>query len=96
MCCHRRLQSTARTGRIDGLPPVEPLQQKAKLRIRQGHHATFGTRPGEPTPFQTFGEQAQATVPPVQALEQITTFAPEDKNVAREWVFLQDHLYFGS
>ncbi|MDT4850697.1 hypothetical protein FQZ97_848530 [compost metagenome] len=25
--CHRRLQSTARTGGIDGLPPIESLQQ---------------------------------------------------------------------
>lgn len=82
---------------LDGLPPVESLQQKFKLRIRQGHHPTFrAARHSDlvPTAWQTGTfRQAHSAVAPIQVLEQITTFASEDERVAREWVFLQDRLH---
>ena len=59
----------------------------------QRNNTAVSTRPRKAPTLQAFGEQTKAAVAPVQALDEVATFAPEHEDVAREWILRQHGLH---
>jgi hypothetical protein len=68
---NERLQCASRAYRIDRLPPIETFEQERELSGRQRNNTGIGARPRETSFLEALREQAQATVAPPQALQQV-------------------------
>jgi hypothetical protein len=62
------------------------------LSAGQRNNTAVSTRPRKAPTLQAFGEQTKAAVAPVQALDEVATFAPEHEDVARERVCVAAHI----
>jgi len=67
-------KSSADRRRTQGFPrhsPIDALQQITQLRQRDRHCSVGGRRPQEPSPFEPFGEEAQALTIAPNTFDQI-------------------------
>ena len=88
-CKHNSSSRRRRTPGFLRHSPIDALQQIAELRRRDRHRSVGRRRPQEPSPFQPFGEQAQALAIAPKALDQIAAPTAEDKQMAAMRIALQ-------
>src|SRR6516162_2017076 len=84
-------------GRGGGGGAMVRRQSIASISSRrcQHHCVVDQRRPNEFAPLQTLGEQTHATAVPVQALQIMTPFAAEEKNMTAERISPDDLLHLG-
>ncbi len=87
------LQCAARACRIDRLPPIETFEQEHELSGRQRNNTGIGPWPCETSFLEALREQAQATVAPPQALQQVAALTPEHEHVPAVGILLQHGLH---
>src|SRR6185437_4375953 len=73
--------------------PIQPFQQGRELCSRQPHHAVVHVRPAELAILKPLGEQAHAGAIPVNQLDPVSPFRPEDIDRTRERVGLHGLAY---
>ncbi|WP_432207402.1 hypothetical protein [Burkholderia pyrrocinia] len=86
---NERLQCASRAGRIERLPPIESLEQEHELCGRQRNNAGIGARPREASFLEALREQAETTVTPPQAFQQVAALTPEHEHVPAVGILLQ-------
>ena len=82
-------------GRAYRHAPVNSFEQDGQLCRCQNHRAAQGLRPYKAALLQSFGKQTQALSVLPQQLDDVTTPAPEHKDMATERVLLQSVLRNG-
>src|SRR5579864_7426450 len=78
------------------MPPVDPLEQHRKLRLRQGDHAARRLWPHESSAFQALGKQAEPVSVEPKQFNQVATTAAKNEHLAGKWVLLERRLHLGA